>query len=307
MAVGFLSGCDQVGAPSGGGDDGEDSLRLNPQESVLFNINNISLSVNDNAVLGYTYDGTQRGGQWRPNGDNGPEIQFLFAAGLWLTAEQEGSVRADLVFPASEHHSNFTATFDDARLGVYSVTREMLDDPLLMWPDELPTDAEGEPLLYGSAMTYASLRSSAPQGAEAIHAHPTSGLRYTQAVFGFERAELRDVIFIRYDISNTTSAPLTDVRLGLRIDTDLRYGTKQCWHENRSAYDFELALSYTYPSEHADETVTCQVPVAGFVFLETPESLGATAHTPVLKDRAPDYLSDFYEGYTERRYRPPTY
>jgi hypothetical protein len=107
---------------------------------------------------------------------------------------------------------------------------------------------------------------------KSILSEPIKNLRITQAVYGYKRDDLRNIIFIRYEIENISPKNWDGVYIGFYSDTDLSPNPMI----NRTGYDSTRGLTYTY-----SDTSTI---VTGFTFLETPKSLGVTSHRIMRKN-----------------------
>ena len=70
---------------------------------------------------------------------------------------------------------------------------------------------------------------------------PFEGLRVNTAVFAYDRTDLKDVRFIRYEITNEGAAPVTDLRGGYFSDTDSPTSSIEA-----VGFDQASGLSYAY-------------------------------------------------------------
>ena len=289
----LLAACDQAGVDGTDtgvpgdttGESAKDSVRLSPESNRLFTSEAFQFIVKHTGVIsGYP-------AAWIPEDRPTSEVNLMYAAGMWLSARQNGQMGTDVASPVGQWNSNLTSTSG----GVYFVTQDTLNSPRLVWPDVLPTNSQGEPALYGDAMTWTMLKSEAGSGEYyPVLANPLTGIRYEQTVFAYEDASARDAFFVRYEITNTSPHDLTEGYVAFRTDIDLGgIGPNHCRDSrmNKMAFDVARSLSYVYP----DSTEGCSPSVAGYTLLETPGGNGVTAH-PIVWKSANTASTGFYEN-----------
>ena len=255
-----LAGCDSAGS--------SDELRLPPAASA------VEIDVN-NYVVTLDTTGALSNGRWEsPDGSAGA----LFTAGLWMASESGDGVDASVIWSGANPTSNYTSNWDGDRRGVYYVRPSDVDDagPNSDWPREhgAPVDADGRPRVYGDAMAWSALTGHRGHLEPEMMA-PLTDVTIRQAVYGYEDAALRDVLFVQYVLANQSQRMISDLHIGFYADTDL--SVLDCQHvgRNRTGYDVERGLSYTYPEEALDAGErACGVVVTGFAFLELPEGSG---------------------------------
>jgi hypothetical protein len=302
LVAGLLAGCDALSSNDTADpppvEEQEPPPSLTPSDGIVLTVNNHHLGLSDAGHLAYPVVTGEGGpGAWYPEGAV-PEIHTLFQGGLWLAARQNGALRANIAGAGINPLSNYRVLRDTvasppdttAALGVFKATRDTLRQDSLQWPRYAPTDAQGEPRLLGDAMVWGAFTSNHDNYPAEIR--PLDGLRVQQVLYGYDDAGLRDVLFTRYALTNTSSDPLTKTYVGFRADIDLHTACT-ITAKNVVGYDAERAITYTYPHEARADSISmgCPVSVVGYVLLETPNPGGVTTHRIVNKD--------FPGGYTE--------
>ncbi|HVO76216.1 MAG TPA: hypothetical protein VMT35_19490 [Ignavibacteriaceae bacterium] len=227
-----------------------------------------TLQVND-----FKVDLSQRGeistGIWKSGGST---ISSIYLAGLWIGMEHNGAPEGNIISTKSIVRSNYTSKFTDKQIGVFSLNADnnyAVND----WPVDYgaPINNSGLPEIYGDEMCWTSLKSDTTIKNYSFLSRPISGLRVTQAVYGYKRDDLRNTIFIKYGITNLSTEDWNDVYIGFFSDTDLNNS-----FANKTGYDSARSLSYTYD--------TTSNYVTGFTFLETPQDVGIKSHRIMRKN-----------------------
>ena len=251
----------------------------------------VGLLVND-FYVNVSWQGILFEGAWQ-------DRPVIFLAGLWVGTRQQGVPRANIVWVGTSPSSNYTTQWDSVHAGVYLVTAERLRDPEFHWPEAYgaPMDAQGNRVLYGDAMAWSALQGD-PTHTTPLLADAVRNLRVTQAVFGYDRADLRNVLFIRYDLKNFGAALLEETYVGFYSDTDLYFSSK-----NSTTFDLDRGLSITYAEK---DTVRNAFFVSGYAFLETPgpvgPSHGVAAHRVMRKNIHPLYGEENLTSATQALY-----
>lgn len=247
-----------------------DSTNLLQHDHALTPSSQAFLTVNDLEVR-LDSSGAIRGVFW-------PEAtlrNFLSDAGLWLAGMQDGEMKS-MVRAFSQ--SNYSAHDGDQRLGVFTLTPDSLRDVRITnWPIAYgaPVRENGQPFLFGDMMLWTALlpekNPRIPYDPETLYASPLTGLHISQAIYGYQNAALRNVIFVRYEIINHSGPDLSDLHVGFYADVDLTVFGCYTLLSNATGYDVERALSYTYPYEATgDQALECPTSVLGLAFLESP-------------------------------------
>lgn len=234
-------------------------------------------------------------GRWQPDGvDFDTTYTGVFSSGLWI-ARSGPEPEANIVWVGTLPRSNYTEVLDGEPRGVYYLTPGGVDDAAATWPVGYgaPVDGSGNPVVYGDAMAWTAL-TSRPVPEVSQLADPLSDLRVTQALYGFRRQDaLRDVVFVRYEITNTGTARWDDVYVGVHADNDLALRNCRCVHAgfNNTAYDEARSLTYTYTGDQGiacleEDVCSPMAPgaVLGFTFLETPDNTGVLSHRIMRKN-----------------------
>lgn len=203
-----------------------------------------------------------------------PLISVIYSCGLWLgTYDNYGNVNASLMW--SDKYpgvSNFTNKFNNRKIGIYKLLASDPPDSNVYWPIEYgaPTDENEEPLIFGDGMCWSAFQSDTTVF-HTVFSKPIKSIIVSQAIYGYHRSDLNNVLFIRYEIINNNQTDFSEMYAALWTDTDLFTA------DNATGYDSLRELSYTYSLPDTTKNF-----VTGFTFLQTPEingnPIGATAH-----------------------------
>jgi hypothetical protein len=249
------------------------SMTLESDSIKTFSPINFEVKINHRGVIS--------DGFWYKNGIK--QTGIICLAGLWIGMEKDGVAKGNIVSTKSLKSSNFTSQYGNRNIGVYylDVSNNYGGEN---WPTEYgaPTDNLGQPKVYGDAMCWTSLQSDSVFSGYSFLDNPINGLRVTESVYGYKRDDLKDVIFIRYGITNTSSENWNNVYAGFYSDTDLNDALS-----NKTGYDSARSISYTYYED-------CKY-VTGFTFLETPQNTGVLSHRIMRKN---NYLNPEFGEYS---------
>jgi hypothetical protein len=214
---------------------------------------------------------------------NGNEtIWCITLAGLWIGVVNNGDQRANIVITKAIPYSNFSSKWETKPLGVYSLKSGQSYNSE-NWPVKYgaPVNLDGTPKIYGDEMCWTSLRSDTTT-THSIFSSPIKGLRVTQAIYGYKKDELRNVVFIKYGITNMSSEIWNNVYTGFYSDTDLNDAL-----DNRTGYDMINSISYTYLRKSNY--------VTGFSYIETPKNVSILSHRIMRKN---NYINEEYGEYS---------
>lgn len=280
VAVAAAVGCDSQGTIPGGGSatgSSRDELRtgaLTPEPSQYL----------ENEVLGFRVDrlGGIAGTAWNLDpGDPTLRSWLLSMAGLWLAAERDG-IRSNTVGTRGNGFEFDSTGYGP--VGVFKVDRESDRRQIVNWPSRLgaPADPDGSPRLYGDRMAWAAYVPSARFDPD----RALSDLGIALSAWMWDRQDLSESFFLRYDVTNRGTEAYRDLHVGFGADPDLfrnRTGVAVCpgltyWH-NQVGYDPERRLTFVYTARHAEDgeqADACYGLVEGFAILDTsaPEGLG---------------------------------
>jgi hypothetical protein len=210
---------------------------------------------------------------------------FISVAGLWICAEQDGIIKGNIVSngTGSTKRSNYISLFNKKQYGVFYLDA-FTTYSSANWPVSLgaPLASTGKPRCYGDAMCWNTLFSDTTITSPTVLAKPIKGLRVNQALYGYQRNDLRYVMFIRYSITNTTSKVWNNVYIGFYSDSDVNGGGF-----NKTGYDSTKSICYTYDKDSYYTT--------GFTFLESPNNLGITSSRLMRKN---NYIDPDFGEYT---------
>jgi hypothetical protein len=258
--------------------DIEDKI-INPDENIGLVTDSVkTLNINDfNVEL--SRKGLILNGVWNP----GIPVQVLSIAGLWIGMENNGESRGSIVTTKDLPYSNYSSKWGDKQLGVFSLNASSKYLPE-SWPVSYgaPIDDSGLPKVYGDGMCWTSLQSDTTMKNQPIFSKSINGLRVTHAIYGYKRDDLRNVIFIKYGITNLSTENWNNVYVGFYSDTDL-YDA----YRNRTGYDLARSISFTY-----DTTISY---VTGFSFVQTPKNVGIKSHRIMRKN---NYINPEFGEYS---------
>ncbi|MGE5316178.1 MAG: hypothetical protein ACM3Q4_15905 [Acidobacteriota bacterium] len=226
---------------------------LKALSTVSFAVNDFAVKIDSTGTLGRGYHGD------------------IFTAGLWIAAVQDGEPRSTICWSGSLPSDNYTSMWGGRRFGVYHITRNTIASAAEPWPvaQGFALDAQGKPVLSGDEMCWVSLVPDTSLSSKPIFSHPLRNLRISATIYGYQRADLRQVLFVRYDITNVGESDIADCYLGYYSDTDLEEGNGGSF-SNSTAYDSARGISYTYSQDSA----VASKRVVGFAALETPKRNG---------------------------------
>ena len=251
---------------------------IEPLVEAALDINALTIRVNNRGEI--------TSGRWlTPTGEN---FGTIFRTGLWVSAIQEGETRTALVYIGDGilGPSAFTSEREGGPFGTYFLERDAEVENPEAWPvsEGAPVNNDGSPRVYGDAMVWTSM--TVETGAEGtVYERPIEGLRVNQSVFAYDNATEPDVVFVRYELLNTTSQTLTDVAIGHWGDFDLDPDL----HVNSTGFDLDTGTSFTYLSDTAGNNGTA--PLIAVAFLNRPAESPLLSHRIMRKGnfRDPDF------------------
>ncbi|WP_143537610.1 hypothetical protein [Rubrivirga marina] len=234
----------------------------------------------DGSVLGLEPDGGLFGG--RALGYHPTDFSPFSASrsGVWLGGTQDGMTRSSIVY----WESNFTTDCGDGPTGVFALDADTTYTDTEAWPRDLgaPTEADGSPRVYGDQMLWGSFCSEANPfaGGEGQwagrYADPLRGLRMNVAAYRYRRADLAGAVFVRYEVTNEGSAPISDLRVGTFSDTESPGPYENvgyaAYGKDAVGFDSATGLSYVYqlPFTDDDGITNSSTWVSGTTFLDLP-------------------------------------
>lgn len=138
----------------------------------------------------------------------------LYTVNLWVAGTQDGQ----------ERYSGLHDAFASGSAACSPVFRlaSGVDYAVGEWPVDqgAPLDADGQPRVYGDLMTWRSTCSTGITGTD-VRDRPLQNVRTNVALFEHERSDLEGVRFLRFEVTNTGTAPITDFRAALSSDPDV--------------------------------------------------------------------------------------
>lgn len=208
----------------------------------------------------------------------------LSSSALWVSGMQGGSLRTAQTLG----HSTYAPCGDgsDGVFHLFADTTYAADG----WPaaQGAPVDASGAPRVYGDEMLWTTTCQS-PADAQGL----TLFDRLRTNVALFRHASTPNTVFARYEITNTSTAPMSDVNVGLYADPDLSINEAFDIYDNLIGLDVALNFGYVYFDQvrgggtanpaGTPRTAGKRGHVAGATLLETPRGLGLTGSRILLK------------------------
>ncbi len=283
---------------------GDEPVALTPQPAVTLSNGRVSVQLNRHRIGGLSRS------TWIPDPLR-PEVREdrVYDSGLWITADAD---RANATTEIPSTVSGFGFEFaGDAPAGIFTLTQDSLEAEILNWPvaQGAPVGSDGAPKLYGDRMAWAAYRSPASPDVEETS---IPGLRVGVTVFLFDEEPLSNVLFVRYDLHNTSSTSLSNVHAGYFVDTDLRR-TGDCAGiqsgYNRTGYDLGRHLSYTYVSPRPEDgaiPAACYGTISGMTILDMTSASGL-GHTKLAHRVVRKVKSGPFAAFAEEDIRDPNH
>lgn len=249
----------------------DESASVKPDSTKTLDVNDFHVQLSTRGII--------FNGIWKNEGN--PWVINL--AGLWLVSDDNGKKEGNIVVTMAIPYSNFISKWNGRQAGVYHLSPGS-NSNVDSWPVDLgaPVDLNGLPKIYGDAMCWTALTADTSMSSIQVFSAPIKNLRVTQAVYGYQKEDLRNVIFVKYGVTNTGTETMNNVSAGFYSDTDLTNALI-----NRTGYDSLMAISYTY-----DTTANY---VTGFSFLNTPKDAGIRSHRIMRKN---NYINPEFGEYT---------
>ena len=250
---------------------GPETPKSGPAELTADSVH--TLAVNNFSVM-VDRRGRLQFGAWMNNGKN---YFVISLAGLWIGMNQNGTPRGDITWAGAIPYSNYTSMINGKELGVYYLEPGASYDAS-NWPADYgaPVTSSGDPKVYGDGMCWSVLTSDSALTSVPIFSGPVKNIRIAQAVYAYNSTSLRNIIFVRYQITNTGSSSMSGVYIGFYSDTDLGEAVT-----NRTGYDPDRGLTYTYQDSVNSTGYSL---ATGFAFLQTPGNIGVTSHRIMRKN-----------------------
>lgn len=203
----------------------------------------------------------------------------LYTVNLWLSGTQDGQERYSAL--GSGVRSGSAACSPVFRLA------SGVDYAVGEWPVDqgAPLDVNEQPRVYGDLMTWRSVCSAGL--ADADRDRPLQSVRTNVALFEHERADLDGVRFLRFEVTNTGTAPITDFRAALSSDPDV--GDSGRHRANLLGGTDCYATVYISPEVTGPEVSSGSVGALGF--LQLPDGVSQAGRRVVYRDSGPGATS----------------
>lgn len=294
-----LAGCD--------GQGGESAIVLTPgPKSSLSNEVLESRIESDSKISGafFTPDRSQ------PN----ESMLLVNLVGLWIAGFQHDGLNANIAgLPFSGlNQFEFAQTGPEAG-GLYRLSADEALQDIENWPaqDGAPSHPDGSPKMYGDQMIWGLFR---PSNEPNERVHNFSGLNVGMTSFAFQEGPLEKTLFFRYDLSNASEDPVTDLHLGFGGDIDLQWLSRlnqpqACErpevtkNQNQNGYNARKHYAFTYTKPHEsdpDLAPECYGIIVGYSVLDMESASGLSqpklAHRILKRIRRPDLFDQFNVG-----------
>jgi hypothetical protein len=236
--------------------------------------NNISMCVSNLGMFGCHMDGP---GLEYPKGS---ARYCMYAAGIWIAAKVDGSLRAALGAYTPEYKPGCiypNGSYDqdsEPRHRVFKIVRgDTLSPDYTDWPAVLgaPVDAEGRPLLMGEQTLWCVYHDANPTA----HLAPEGGtaplgveVQQTAYAFGWPVA-FGNVVFLEFTVINKLGNTLDDAYFGIFCDPDIGG-----YVDDLVGCDPTLNLGFAYNGTNHDEDYGIHPPALGIEFLKGPTGPG---------------------------------
>lgn len=239
------------------------------------NANNVDMFVTNHGS--YAFDiSTGNAGLIFPKGTTKTAV---FAAGLWVGGQVNGTTRIAIGEYSQEYAPgpmlNGASQPDSPDFRTYTINRgNTTSDDYQSWKSGAarsqgaPVDATGSPVLYGDQDEW-GIYNDADPGVHTNRAGSTAplGLQVEQTAFQFARqGPLGNTVFMRFKITNASSATITNTYVSLWSDPDLGGAG-----DDLVGCDTTLSLGYVYNDTNNDQLYGGNPPAIGFDFLQGPK------------------------------------
>jgi hypothetical protein len=207
--------------------------------------------------------------------DDGP---IVFDFGLWVGARVNGRVRVSATSYNAPEFRPLPRGPDSVALAYILVPGDGPGEADYdAWPVEAgaPSDDERNPRRIGTATGWIALDDSDPSSHTVLHSDPLQA-EVRETVWA--ETALDSVLFVRFQVTNVSSATWEDLRLGIWCDADVGMAANDL-----VGSDPARQLGYTYTAAAPETIWGAWQPAVGFTFLETPEDAGMTAFPQLLK------------------------
>ncbi len=272
-----LAGCD--------GQGGESGVVLTPGPII-------SLS-NDILESRIESDSRIAGAFFTPDLSEPNESMLLVnLVGLWIAGFQHDGLNANIAglsFPGLNQFE-FAQPVSEGG-GLYKLSANEALQDIENWPaqDGAPAHPDGSPKMYGDEMIWGLFR---PSNEPNERVHNFSGLNVGMTSFVFHDGLLEKTLFFRYDLTNASENPVTDLHLGFGGDIDLKWNSRTSregtcerpevnHNQNQNGYNARKHYAFTYTKPHEsdpDLAPECYGIIVGYSILDM-ESTGGLSQS----------------------------
>ncbi len=241
-----------------------------------------------------------------------PDETMLFTnlVGLWIAGFQHDGLNANIAgLPIPGLNQFEFARPESEGGGLYKLSAmEALQD-IENWPvqDGAPSRPDGSPNMYGDVMVWGLFR---PSNEPNERVYNFSGLNVGMTSFVFQDGPLEKMLFFRYDLSNESEDPVTDLHLGFGGDIDLEWSSRLIQappcerpevtkNQNQNGYNAVKHYAFTYTKPHdadPDLPPECYGVIVGYTILDMESAGGLSqpklAHRILKRFRRPDQFNE---------------
>ncbi len=297
----ILSSCDA--------DSSDPGIVLNPGIRIPLFTEILDVSIGSNGEISralFTPDVSQ------PN-----ESMSVGLVGLWIAGFQNDGLSANITgLPFSGlNQFEFSRSVSEGG-GLYKLSAMEALQNIENWPvqDGAPSRPDGSPNMYGDVMVWGLFR---PSNEPNERVHNFSGLNVGMTSFVFQNGPLERTFFFRYDLSNQSQDPITDLHVGFGGDIDLEWNSRLTQaapcerlelniNDNQNGYNAVKHYAFTYIKPHdadPDLPPECYGVMVGYTVLDM-ESAGGLSQ-PKLAHRI---LTEFIgpQEFKETEIKTPT-
>lgn len=205
------------------------------------------------------------------------------SVGLWLAGTQKGiksNVGSDML----------TLTLDKFEVqgqnqegyGLYAVNKKEFELGYDVWPSDFgaPTYVDGSPKMLGDAMVWGVF------GGISTSTNSFSEIRVVKTAYMFDDSELKNTVFVKYEISNLSSSSIEQLHLGFGADMDLNWSgflssDPPCGRQtpgwNYTGYNLDRNYSFTYMKPDSSDgslRSDCYGILSGYTILGSSSDIG---------------------------------
>ncbi len=268
------------------------SIQYNPSYDYIA-ANEVLMWVGNNGD-GSHDPNTNRSGFYWPGGINNTGKSAIFQDGLFWGGKVNGEIRVNGndyrhgLKPGNILPDGTASNFSDPKFRVYkikkgwdyippSTERDKYFYNFINWPgnlgapwidnnnDGIFTSGIDQPDFIGDEVLFYVANDLDTNTSRFTYGSDPIGLEFQTTIFGFEREDLRNVVFKKYVVINKSTNTINDLFFSYFADDDLGNAS-----DDYAGCDTILNLAFCFNGDDNDEWVYGLPPAVGHMFLQTP-------------------------------------